>query len=101
VNGVDLPPPGTELAANAELVLIDAQKVALSIPAPLAMHVIESNHRLSTEPMLVRTDPEGNGWLLRCRLDQTGHWDTLLDEVGYHAHVEVERRDIENIEPAP
>lgn len=101
VNAVDLPSPGTELAANAELALIDAQKVALELPAPLAMHVVEVNQRLSTEPMLLRTDPGGRGWLLRCRLDRAGDWTTLLDETAYEAHVEGERQAIEKTESTP
>ncbi|GLY70967.1 glycine cleavage system protein H [Amycolatopsis taiwanensis] len=95
VNAVDLPELGP-LETNAELALIDAQKVAWALSAPFALHVTEVNDRLRTNPILVRTDPRGDGWLIRCTLDHPGDWATLLDETSYQAHVQREREAIEN-----
>jgi glycine cleavage system H protein len=95
INAVDLPQPGAAVAADAELALIDAQKVLLEIPAPVPMHITEVNDRLAREPMLIRIDPRGDGWLIRCTLDREDDWTRLLDEAAYQALVESEREAIE------
>lgn len=91
VHAVDLPQPGAAIAAEVELVLIDAQKVALEIPAPVPLRIAEVNDRLATEPMLVRTHPRSDGWLVRATLENPADWDRLLDEAAYQALVESER----------
>lgn len=95
INAVDLPQPGAALAAGSELAVIDAQKVLLEIPAPVPMHVTEVNDGLASEPMLIRTDPRGEGWLVRCVLDREDDWNSLLDEAAYQALVDSEREAIE------
>lgn len=95
INAVDLPRPGAALATGSELAVIDAQKVLLEIPAPVPMHVTEVNDRLASEPMLIRIDPRGEGWLVRCSLDHQDDWNSLLDEAAYQALVESERETIE------
>ncbi|MBO0875555.1 MAG: glycine cleavage system protein H [Pseudonocardia sp.] len=95
INAVDLPQPGTALAAGSELAVIDAQKALLEIPAPVPLHVTEVNDRLAREPMLIRIDPRGEGWLVRCILEHENDWNSLLDEATYQALVESERQAIE------
>jgi glycine cleavage system H protein len=95
INAVDLPQPGAALAAGCELAVVDAQKVLLEIPAPVPMHVTEVNDGLAKDPMLIRTDPRGEGWLVRCILDREEDWNSLLDEAAYQALVESEREAIE------
>lgn len=99
INAVDLPQPGAAVAAGSELAVIDAQKVLLEIPAPVPMHVTEVNDRLASEPMLIRIDPRGKGWLVRCILDREDDWNSLLDEDSYQALVESERQATENRPP--
>lgn len=96
VNAVDLPAPGP-VEANTQLALIDAQKVAWEIPAPFALNVTDTNNQLRDNPMLVRTDPRGDGWLIRCTLDHPDDWADLLDETTYQTHVEHERQAVQNI----
>jgi glycine cleavage system H protein len=95
INAVDLPRPGTGAAAGCELAVIDAQKVLLELPAPVPLHITEVNDRLAKEPMLIRTDPRGDGWLIRCTLDHEDDWNQLLDEAAYQALVASERDAIE------
>lgn len=96
INAVDLPRPGASTAAGCELAVIDAQKVLLELPAPVALHITEVNGRLAKEPMLIRTDPQGEGWLVRGTLDREDDWNTLLDEAGYQALVQREREAVES-----
>ncbi len=89
VHAVSLPAPGTRLAPGDELATIDSQKADISIPAPAAMEVMAVNDLLASEPMLVRMEPRGRGWLLAASL-QGGAWEELLDAAEYDELLRVE-----------
>jgi len=90
VHTVALPPPGTSLNQGDELAAIDSQKADISIPAPTALLVQAVNDALSTEPMLVRMDPRGRGWLLTAKLARSD-WESLLDPAEYEALLKAEQ----------
>ena len=82
VNEVALPAPGSRIANGAPLAEIDSQKADIAVPAPAALDVVAVNDALRTEPMLVRMDPRGQGWLVTAVLDD-GEWRRLLDSAAY------------------
>jgi glycine cleavage system H protein len=77
VNGIDLPAPGTRLGAGDELATIESQKAVFVLPAPVALEILAVNDDLSADPMLVRMEPDGRGWLVEVSLEQGG-WERLL-----------------------
>lgn len=87
VNAVDLPAPGTSVAAGEELGSIESQKTDIAIAAPVPLRVIAVNEQLPTDPMLVRMDPYGRGWLFQAVIDDHA-WEQLLDEAAYQAVIE-------------
>jgi glycine cleavage system H protein len=84
VNAVDLPAPGTSAAAGEELGSIESQKTDIAISVPVPLRVIAVNEALSADPMLVRMDPYGRGWLFQAVIDDHA-WEQLLDEDAYQA----------------
>lgn len=82
VDEVELPSPGTRLGPGDELLTIDSQKAAIAISAPVALEVVAVNEEVGRDPMLVRMDPRGRGWLLRVRLAEGG-WERLLGTAAY------------------
>jgi glycine cleavage system H protein len=82
VNAVALPTPGTRFANGAEFAEIESQKADIALPAPAALEVVAVNEALQVDPMLVRMDPRGEGWLVRGRLDD-GEWERLLGAAAY------------------
>jgi len=86
VNAVDLPAPGTSVAAGEELGSIESQKTDIAISATMPLRVIAVNEELASDPMLVRMDPYGRGWLFQAVIDEHV-WDQLLDEAAYRAVV--------------
>jgi glycine cleavage system H protein len=90
VHTVALPPPGTSLEPGDELVEIDSQKTDISIPAPTALLVVAVNDALSTDPMQVRMDPRGQGWLLTAKLAHSD-WKGLLSPTEYEALLEAKQ----------
>ena len=87
VNAVDLPAPGTSVAAGEELGSIDSQKTDIAISAPVPLRVIAVNEELPADPMLVRMDHYGRGWLFQAVLDDHA-WERLLDEAAYQTVIE-------------
>jgi glycine cleavage system H protein len=82
VNGVALPPVGARLVAGEELATIDSQKVEISLTTPIALDVVTVNDALAGDPMLVRMDPRGTGWLLRAAIEDE-QWSRLLAPTAY------------------
>jgi glycine cleavage system H protein len=79
---VSLPAPGTELAEGEELAHIESQKTTVTVTAPCQLKVVCVNEHLASDPMRVRMESFGAGWLVQAELAEGG-WEKLLDEVQY------------------
>jgi glycine cleavage system H lipoate-binding protein len=49
----------------------------VSVTAPVRLEVQSVNDELMRDPMLIRIDPLGRGWLVRRAVSNTG-WDELM-----------------------
>ena len=84
---VELPKPGTEVAAGGKFGVVESVKAASDLYSPVGGKVLESNPTLTEKPELINSDPYGEGWMLR--LELTGPVSAeLLDEAGYTAFTE-------------
>lgn len=54
---------GTRVGTGDEVAVVETIKVNLSLPAPFAGRVVETNSALVDSPELVNQDPYGRGWL--------------------------------------
>jgi hypothetical protein len=84
-----LPVPGTKLDAGDELATIDSQKAEIAVQAPAALEVLDANDALVRDPMLVRMEPLGRGWLVVAALE-AGSWGRLLTLADYEEALRVE-----------
>lgn len=89
VEAVFLPQPSSRVTAGHELVQIDSQKAVFEIAAPVDLDVVTVNEDLTADPLLVRLEPRGRGWLLTAGLAPE-HWAGLLDHAAYTQVVERE-----------
>ena len=85
---VELPSEGATFGANDVFGTVEAVKAVSELFCPLAGEVVEVNERLDAEPSLVNSDPYGDGWMMKLRLDDPSAVDALLDADGYQAHIE-------------
>ena len=53
----------------------------------MPLRVIAVNQELATDPMLVRMEPYGRGWLFQAVIDDHA-WEQLLHEAAYQAVIE-------------
>lgn len=80
---VDLPEPGTSIAANDSLAVVESVKAASDVYSPLSGEVIEVNEELANEPGAVNTDPYGAGWICKIRISDPSELDSLLSPADY------------------
>jgi glycine cleavage system H protein len=84
---VELPGSGETFRRMEPFGTIEAVKAVSELYAPVSGEVVEVNTALDDDPSLVNTDPYGDGWMIRLRLDDEGELDGLLDADGYAGHI--------------
>ena len=84
---VELPSVGTKLGKHDVFGTIEAVKAVSELFSPLAGEVTEINPRLDGEPALVNSDPYGQGWMIRMRLDDPSAVESLMDASAYTGHI--------------
>ncbi len=66
---------------------IEAVKTVSDIFSPVAGTVVELNEKIETDPELVNSDPYGEGWLVKIKIEEGASTEHLLDSNGYKALV--------------
>jgi glycine cleavage system H protein len=84
---VELPETGKALEASRPFGVVESVKAVSDLFAPLAGEVVATNDALAGGPELVNSDPYGEGWMVRLRLNDAADLDDLLDADGYDALV--------------
>ena len=84
---VSLPEIGETLTPGASVGELESTKSVSDIYAPLAGTVVARNESLDQTPELVNSDPYGDGWLLRVRVDDPAEAEGLLDPAAYESHI--------------
>ena len=84
---VELPKLGTSLEVHDVFGTVEAVKAVSELFSPVAGEVVAINDRLDKEPALVNTDPYGEGWMVRVRLEAPAARDGLISASEYATHV--------------
>lgn len=66
---------------------VEAVKTVSDLFMPVAGKVTEVNAKIDSNPELVNTDPYGDGWMIRCTIDNAADIDGLLSAADYKALV--------------
>jgi glycine cleavage system H protein len=84
---VEVPEAGRMLSKGQEAAVVESVKAASDVYAPVGGEVVEGNQALADDPSLANSDPEGEGWFFKLRLDDAGEVDGLMDEAAYREWV--------------
>jgi glycine cleavage system H protein len=87
---VEVPEVGSTHAAGDACAVVESVKAASDVYAPVAGEVVAVNETLAETPELVNSDPYGDGWLFKLRMDDPASAQALLDADGYRAVIESE-----------
>ncbi|MCB1701435.1 MAG: glycine cleavage system protein GcvH [Pseudomonadales bacterium] len=80
---VELPEPGTVLAAGDDAGVVESVKAASDIYSPIAGEVLEVNGQLEDEPERVNSDPYNDGWFFKLQPGDINELDALLTAEDY------------------
>jgi glycine cleavage system H protein len=64
---------------------IEAVKTVSDLFLPVAGTIIEVNEEIESNPEIVNSDPYGEGWLVKVRVDNPAQLEELLDAAAYSA----------------
>ena len=88
---VDVDPDlvGETLEAQEEFGAIEAVKTTAELLMPVAGEVLEVNEALADEEnaKLVNTDPYGEAWIIKIKVNDVAELDNLLDAAAYEAKI--------------
>ena len=85
---VELPEPDSSLEADEAMGSVESVKAVSEIFCPVGGTVAEVNDALEDAPEQVNSDPYGDGWLIRLKLDDPGSpAATMLSAAQYEQHV--------------
>src|SRR6266576_1006537 len=85
---VELPEIGRRVEQGKEAAIVESVKAASEVYAPVTGEVTEVNETLTADPAMVNTDPMGDGWFLKLRVEDPKQLDGLMDETAYKRLVE-------------
>jgi glycine cleavage system H protein len=75
---VDLPLEGRNVIQGKAIASVESGKWVGRIYAIVSGEIVEINEDLEDEPTLLNTDPYGEGWVLRIRMDEPDELANLL-----------------------
>jgi glycine cleavage system H protein len=82
---VETPEAGRQVEKGGEAAVVESVKAASDVYAPVSGEVVEANAALDSEPALVNSDPQGEGWFFKIRLSDPAELEGLMDEAAYRA----------------
>jgi glycine cleavage system H protein len=80
---VELPEVGATVTAEGECAVVESVKAASDIYSPVNGEVVEVNDTLADAPETINSDPYGEGWIFKVRLNDESELSGLLDAEAY------------------
>jgi len=80
---VELPSVGDDIKAGDSFGTIEAVKAVSEIFAPVSGKITEINELLEDDPMVINSDPYGNGWMIKIEVTDAGAVEALLSSDDY------------------
>lgn len=87
---VELPEPGTALAAESTFGVVESVKAVSDLYCPVSGTVIEVNTDLEDHPELVNDSPYEDGWMIVIEASNSAEFNELLSAADYRRYVEEE-----------
>lgn len=88
---VDIDPDlvGESLEAEEEFGAVEAVKTTAELLMPVGGEILEVNETLADEEnaKLVNTDPYGEGWMIKIKVNDVAEMDNLLDAAAYEEKI--------------
>lgn len=73
---IEMPEPETEVSAGESISSVESVKSASEIYQPVSGTVLEGNLALEESPQLINSDPMGDGWIAKIKLENPEDMNT-------------------------
>lgn len=83
----EVPDAGRHLGKGQEAAVVESVKAASDVYSPVSGEVVDGNSKVADDPSIVNSDPEGEGWFFKLKLDNPSELDGLMDESAYREWV--------------
>jgi len=80
---VEIETKGKSLAAEAVFGTVEAVKTVSDLLLPVSGTINEINPALQAQPELINTDPYGEGWMIKMKVDHPADVEKLMDAASY------------------
>ena len=87
---VELPKAGDKFAASEPFGSVESVKAVSEVFTPIAGAITSINESLADEPEKVNSDPYGDGWMIRLKMDTPAAVDSLLSAAEYEDFTKAE-----------
>lgn len=84
---VELPEAGASFSKGDAAVVVESVKTASDVYSPADGEVTAVNDTLSSEPGLVNSSAEGDGWLWKMKLSDESQLEGLMDADAYQKSI--------------
>src|SRR5262245_38984655 len=87
---VELPKVADRFEAAEPFGSVESVKAVSEIYMPLTGTVVEVNEALNDSPEHVNSDPYGDGWMIRIKIENSSQVDALLTAIEYEDYIKAE-----------
>ncbi|SHE72065.1 glycine cleavage system protein GcvH [Flavisolibacter ginsengisoli] len=84
---VEIETLGQELKSGDVFGTVEAVKTVSDLYLPVDGSITEINPKLNSNPDLVNTDPYGEGWMVKMKVNNTADVNNLMDAAAYQGVV--------------
>jgi glycine cleavage system H protein len=85
---LELPDPGTEIAATEPFGVVESVKAASDIYAPVGGEVVERNEDAVNGPDVLNASPYDQAWLIKVRLADADAINELMSAADYETYLQ-------------
>ena len=84
---VDMPRVGDKMGSHEAFGSVESVKAVSEIFTPIAGEVIEVNEELNDDAEKVNTDPYGDAWMIKIKMDNPHEADAMLSAEEYEEYL--------------
>jgi glycine cleavage system H protein len=84
---VDLPRTGDKFGAHESFGSVESVKAVSEVFTPIAGEIVEVNDALNDDAEKVNSDPYGEAWFIKVKMDNPGDADKLLSGEEYEEYL--------------
>lgn len=77
---------GKKFKKGESILTVESVKAASDIYAPISGEVVEVNSKAVKDPSILNSDPYGEGWLLKLKIENPDELKELMDKPGYEEY---------------